>query len=290
MPTVFALLQHSDILDTILLACSFEPATLNALRLVCTATEQAVDAFHCRAIRLHFVSQGPPSPANIGIYLTTLDPLDLPRERMPQYAPSPALAFGIRASVPPDAAFAIHPAVTFALNHAAYVSVYLTDLHHDHFWSMQASQRQLAYHSPVQLLSRVECLAVYHCGSLALGTLNHATINLPANLKELRLTLPGGFCHSKAHYNHSASVLTLSFPQHVVCVCGCATRMLNSSVRHLRIVVRKAKYATAYLETLKHRVDLHPSLCIDVFAKQQLAAWQELSLGQAWSNMVMDTW
>ena len=158
MLIVFDLVRHSDILKAVLLACSFEPATLNALRLVCTATKQAVVAFHCRAIRLLFVSQGPPSPANINIYLTTLDPLDLPREQMPPYALSPALAFSMRASIPPEAAFGIHPGVALALNHPAYVSVYLTDMHHDHFWSMQASPGQLAYHSPVQLLSHVECL------------------------------------------------------------------------------------------------------------------------------------
>lgn len=253
-------------------ACSLDRTALNAFRSLCSVTKRDVDMFLCRAVRLHFIMPDGPYPDRTEIYIVSLDPSSLPEERPSAYHPMPLLALVPRAQN--MLTEGIHPAMMFALWNAQCVSMYLTDLHHDHLWSMQALQNNTKYFSPVKLLRNVSSLVLYHCGSPDLSILGRTTINLPPRIKNLRLTLPGGICNSTVEYHHTAQVLTLSFPQHLVCVCGCATGLLNASVRRLRIEVCKAKYATAYLETLKGRTDLSRSFWVVVCAKQHLTALQ----------------
>lgn len=276
--------HHSNIFAGVLRACSHDRNTLNTLRLLCAATKYDVDAFYFSAIRLHFVTEGPTSPGTSELYITSLDQDCLPEERA--YAPNPALLCATRGQKLPHLTKGMAPIMEFALQQAHFVSLYLTDLHHDHLWSTRAARSGLSYHSPVQMLGNVSRMSIYHCGSPDLGNLGPAIISLPPRVDELRLTVPGGLCHSAASYEHTASTLTLHFPQHLVCVCLCATSMLRPCVQHLILEVCLAKYATAYLESIKDRNDLHPSLRVAVFAKQQLTVKEEAEFGSSWSELM----
>lgn len=276
--------RYPDIFAAVLRACSYNRNTLNTLRLLCAATKHDVDAFYFSAIRLHFVTEDPASPGTSELYITSLDQDCLPEERA--YAPNPALLRVTRGQKLPHLTKGMAPIMEFALQHAQSVSLYLTDLHHDHLWSTRAARSGSLYHSPVQMLGNVSCMSIYHCGSPDLGNMGPAIITLPPRVDELRLTLPGGVCRSTANYEHTASTLTLHFPQHIVCVCSCTTRVLRPCVQRLVLEVCLANYATAYLESIKDRNNLHPSLRIAVFAKQQLTVEEEAEFGSSWSELM----
>lgn len=276
--------RYPNIFAAVLRACTYDRSTLNTLRLLCAATKRDVDTFYFRALRVHFLTHDPVSPGTSELYLTSLDPDRLPEERACN--PGPALLSATRGQKLPNLTEGMSPIIEFALMRAQCASIYLTDLHHDRLWALHAAQSGFVYHSPIKLLRNVSRLLVYHSGSPDLGNLGPATITIPPRVDELRLTVPGGGCYSTANYEHTASTLTLHFPQHLVCVCSCTTRMLRPCVQRLVLEVCQAKYAIAYLDSVKGKVDLHPSLRIAVFAKQQLTVEEEAEFGSSWSELM----